>query len=435
MDEARRQFMVALAASAAAVRRTPAAAAGGAAAAPQPLALTLMAAARPESPDRLSYDGTANGPVLRLAKGAAVTMRLLNRTEAPTALDWHGLRGVGALPEAAGTGATAPPGGELTRTLVPPDCGLFWVHPAALPGLPDGTAAGLRGALIVEEPEPPAVDRDMLLTLSDGAAPGALLVNGAEGPLRDTLVTGGRLRLRLLNASTARILFLAIEGAQPKVIAIDGQPCGLFAPVRDTVPVGPGARFELMLDAPRAAGARVRLLCRAGAAGTGAPAQDVLALELAGIGAARDLLPPIAPLPPNPALPAGIALERSARADLVIEPVPNAATGAPRWRLNGAATLALPARPLLQARRGQPVTLGFDNRAPVPVPLRVHGQAMRLLHAKDDGWEPYWRDSIIVPPATVAHVAFVPDTPGRWLIESAVFAQGAFGLRHWFAVA
>ena len=81
------------------------------------------------------------------------------------------------------------------------------------------------------------------------------------------------------------------------------------------------------------------------------------------------------------------------------------------------------------------MTLGFDNRAPVPVPLRVHGHAMRLLHAKDDGWEPYWRDSIILPPMATAHVAFLADTPGRWLIESAFFAQAAFGLRHWFVVA
>lgn len=439
MNKARRQFLVAAAtgAVAAGARTASGAVAGETTSPPAPVSLTLTAAPRTDAAAaRLSYDGTANGPVLRLRKGAALTTRLLNRTADPIALGWHGLRGAGALDSPLEARDATPPGGEFVRTLLPPDCGLIWFHPPSLPGLPDGTAAGLRGVVIVEEPEPPDVDRDALVILSDGATPGALLVNGVEGAWRDTIVSGGRLRLRLLNASTARILFLAIEGAHPKVIAIDGQPCSLFAPVHDTVPVGPGARFELMLDAPRVAGATLRLLCRGGAAGAGSPAPDSLAVELTTTGAARNPLAPIAALPPNRALPDAIALERSARADLVIEAVV-AATPAdqPRWRLNGSAGLALPARPLLRVRRGQPVTLGLDNRAPVPVPLRVHGHAMRLLHAKDDGWEPYWRDSIILPPNGTAHVAFVADTPGRWLVESAVFAQAAFGLRHWFAVA
>lgn len=436
MDKARRQFLMAASSVAAAgFGRARAAGTGEAASSQAPVPLLLTAAPRREAAGRLSYDGTANGPVLRLRHGTPLTVRLLNRTDGATALQWYGLRGPGALAGALAPRDATPPGGELVEVLVPPDCGLVWFHPPPLPGLPDGTAAGLRGALIVEDLEPPAVDRDVLLILSDGAAPDAVRVNGVEGAWRDTMASGGRLRLRLLNASTTRILVLAVEGAQPKVVAIDGQPCSLFAPVHGTVPVGPGARFELMLDAPRAAGAMVRLMLRGGAAGTGAPVEDTLALELTTTGAPRDPLPPIVALPPNPALPDAIALERSARADLVIEPVPAAAPGQPRWRLNGSATLALPAQPLLRVRRGQPVTLGFDNRASVPVPLRVHGHAMRLLHARDDGWEPYWRDSVILPPRGTAHVAFVADTPGRWLIESAVFDQATLGLRHWFAVA
>lgn len=394
------------------------------------VSLTLTAAPRAENSARLTYDGSANGPVLRARKNAALTIGLVNRTDAPTALDWHGVRGSGAL----ASSEAVPPGGTAVRTIIPPDCGVFWFHPPLLPGLPDATAAGLRGALIVEEPEPPTADRDMLAILSDGPARSSLQVNGADVPWRDTMLSGGRLRLRLLNASTARIFFLAVEGAQPKVVAIDGQPCGLFTPVHETVPIGPGARFELMLDAPREPGATVRLLLRGAPAGAASPAQDNLVLELTAAGAAREPLPPIAALPSNPALPDAIALERSARADLVIDAVPATVTGQPRWSLNGSASFTLPAKPLLRVRRGQPVTLGFNNRSPAAVPLRVHGHAMRLLHAKDDGWEPYWRDSVILPPNGTAHVAFVADTPGRWLIESAVFEQAAFGLRHWLIV-
>ena len=85
-------------------------------------------------------------------------------------------------------------------------------------------------------------------------------------------------------------------------------------------------------------------------------------------------------------------------------------------------------------KAGGSVTLGFDNRSDSLVALRLHGHVMRLLHAKDDGWEPYWRDSVLLPPRSVNHVAFIADNPGRWLLESALFDQAAFGLRHWFEV-
>lgn len=78
------------------------------------------------------------------------------------------------------------------------------------------------------------------------------------------------------------------------------------------------------------------------------------------------------------------------------------------------------------------MTIGFSNRTAELIGFRVHGAAMRLLHALDDGWEPYWRDSVLVPPGKTVRVAFVADTSGRWLIESPFFAQATTGLRHWF---
>ena len=43
---------------------------------------------------------------------------------------------------------------------------------------------------------------------------------------------GSRIRLRLLNASAARLFFVAFENMIPHVLAIDGQPCAAFSPVR-----------------------------------------------------------------------------------------------------------------------------------------------------------------------------------------------------------
>ena len=49
---------------------------------------------------------------------------------------------------------------------------------------------------------------------------------------------------------------------RPLIIAVDGQPSEPFEPLRNLLPMGPGARFELMFDMPREAGASVALILR-----------------------------------------------------------------------------------------------------------------------------------------------------------------------------
>ena len=66
--------------------------------------------------------------------------------------------------------------------------------------------------------------------------------------------------------------------------------------------------------------------------------------------------------------------------------------------------------------------------------MRIYGHCMRLLHAMDDGWEPYWRDSVLIAPGKTIHVAFVADNPGHWPIESAIPEHQAAGLATMFAV-
>ena len=89
---------------------------------------------------------------------------------------------------------------------------------------------------------------------------------------------------------------------------------------------------------------------------------------------------------------------------------------------------------MLQVKQGDAVALGFTNASKDLVPLSLYGQALRLLHPLDDGWEPYWRDTFMLPPGSRNHVAFVADKPGRWLIESGFDDQAAAGLRCWFEV-
>ena len=98
--------------------------------------------------------------------------------------------------------------------------------------------------------------------------------------------------------------------------------------------------------------------------------------------------------------------------------------------LDGASGAARP----IAARADATVTLGFSNKTPYAHAMRLHGHCMRLLHPKDDGWEPYWRDTVLLGPGQTVHAAFVADNSGKWPLESATPEHQAAGLKTWFEV-
>ena len=140
---------------------------------------------------------------------------------------------------------------------------------------------GLAGALIVEEREPLAVDRELLWTVQDlrltrdaQIAPGFnnRLEEAMDGRVGNTVTINGlvpdtvrvhageRVRLRLLNASIARIMALRFEEHRPVIIALDGQPCEPHEPPDGRILLGPAMRADLMLDMQGQASAKRLLL-------------------------------------------------------------------------------------------------------------------------------------------------------------------------------
>ena len=138
---------------------------------------------------------------------------------------------------------------------------------------------------------------------------------------------------------------------------------------------------------------------------------------------------PPAGLPANPLLPVEIGLERATRCDLAI-----AGGGAAPFAINGESLAEWSAKPQLTVPLGAPVTLGYVNKTPFAQTMRLGGHVGRLLHALDDGWEPYWRDTILIAPGKTAHIAFVADNPGKWPIGSAIPELRSAGLAAWMQV-
>ncbi|KAF2992300.1 multicopper oxidase family protein [Methylocystis sp. MJC1] len=400
----------------------------------------------PAETDILGFDGVTPGPVLRYKQGEDLAVRLVNKLDLPASIHWHGMRGENAMDGVAPlTQAAVAPGGsfDYRRKLTEP--GLFCYRPSVYGKTPELIGRGLKGLLVVDEPDPLPVDHDLLLVLDDwrldaqGKIEGSfadagdaravgrlgpmLAVNGKAAPATAEFQANSRVRLRLANLANARIMVLTFDGVQPFVVAIDSQPCEAFEPVRRSIPVAPGARFELIFDMPATEGAKARVILR----GPNNSDSEILVATAKGARAEKRGL--IYSLPSNPALPAEIKLNNAKKIDLVIEPGPERGPG---WIINGAATKGYDGPPLFSVKRGTPVTLGYVNKSKVPLAMHVHGHAMRLLHDLDDGWEPYWRNGVIIPAAKTKHVSFIAEAPGKWAIHDDILEHEAAGLATWF---
>jgi FtsP/CotA-like multicopper oxidase with cupredoxin domain len=402
------------------------------------------------------------GPLLRYKKGEEIKIRLVNGLDQPVTFSCQGLRIANPMDGVAGlTQSPVLPGQSFDYRFTPPDSGFYWYRSGVLASALAQLDQGLYGPLIVDEDQPPPVDRDMTVVLAewhldedgqllieraDPASPPAaprghyvVTVNSNPSPIATEIAPGARMRLRLLSMVQSQLVFITFAGLQPSVIGIDGQPCEAFEPLRRTLPIGPGACFDVICDLPNDADAQATIAWRTG------ERTDRPLLTVTTHGPQRPVLPPLGPIAPNKALPTNIRLQESHKADLVVEAMPDKGPGKDAFAtpppdrhgaltLNGAAAQNFAATPLFSVKRGMPVTLGFVNKTTILLQMHVHGHALRLLHDLDDGWEPYWRSRVIVPEGRTKHVAFIADNPGKWAIECQTLELPPGFLASWFEV-
>jgi FtsP/CotA-like multicopper oxidase with cupredoxin domain len=106
----------------------------------------------------------------------------------------------------------------------------------------------------------------------------------------------------------------------------------------------------------------------------------------------------------------------------------------PIWTLAGRGSAGHDGPPLFKVKRGRAVVLAFLNRSAFPHAMHVHGHHFRLLDNLDDGWKPFWLDTVLVPPAQTARIAFVADNPGKWMLHCHRLEHADTGMAAWFEV-
>ena len=232
-----------------------------------PARSALIGADGPEV-DIWAYNGHTPGPILRVRQGTPARILVTNALDQDTTVHWHGIRLPNAMDGVPGlTQPPIKPGESFTYEFTPPDAGTFWYHPHA--DSLEQLGRGLAGALIVEEREPVAVDRDLVWMLADwrlnpdgqisrrfGNAMDARCRAVSAISSRSTARVAGdqpvqsrrAVRLRLVNAALARIMALRFEGHQPTIVAIDGQPCEPHEPEGGRLLLGPAMRLDVVID-------------------------------------------------------------------------------------------------------------------------------------------------------------------------------------------
>lgn len=401
-----------------------------------------------------AYNDLIPGPILRARRGDELAVTLANRLEQPTTIHWHGLRLVNRMDGVPHlTQHAVGPGNSFEYRFTLPDAGTFWYHPHERSY--EQVGRGLFGVLVVEEETPPAADQDLVLVISDWrlGSDGALVDNfGARhdqahaGRLGNTITVNGhlepaipvrtneRVRLRILNASSARVLKLRLEGASTRLIALDGQPVGPTASYGGDLVLGPGNRADLMAD-------------MIGEPGTVLPLIEVsdkrrvlatLDFHESERARAEPMVAPIALAAnhllrePDLASPLSTEILMTGGAKDETDMATAMGTG-PIWSFNGVSGMT--ENPLFSARRGQTVALRMINGTAWPHAMHIHGHHFRLIARKGGAKpEPFWWDTFLMQPREEVTVAWVADNPGKWMIHCHMLDHQAAGMDTWFEV-
>lgn len=409
-----------------------------------------------------AYSGQIPGPALRFRQGDTLKVELVNQLEEPTTIHWHGLRvpiGMDGAPVLSQK--SVPPGERFLYEFELLDSGTFWYHPHFNSSSQVGR--GLHGALIVDEPDPPDVDRDIIWVLDDwrldqGAQIALPFQNGRDeshnGRLGNVVTVNGniaeefpvkageRIRLRLVNVANARTFSPVFKELRPWIIALDGHPVKPVQVDDEPVILGAGQRADLIVDIPAQHGKVTPVV---DVAYEPRFVYELMRLVVDGERAASRRFEAPHSLKPNPVSKPD--LQHSVRHRIVFEGgamggmssatlngesmgIRELAAQRKFWALNGIVFQdAQRTPPLLSLNLGETYVLELENNTVFEHPLHLHGHTFEVIKINDDVLEhPPTRDTTLIAPNETQEIAFVADNPGRWMFHCHVLEHQSSGM-------
>jgi FtsP/CotA-like multicopper oxidase with cupredoxin domain len=418
------------------------------------------------------YNGQFPGPLLRFQEGRPVTVDVINDTDTPELLHWHGQQIQSDVDGAAEEGTPfIPPHGMRRISFTPKPSGFRFYHSHVVAGddLNRGTYTGQAGPLYIEpKANPGQYDRELFLTLKEfaptfskggdmasdaltGEMLPALKAIGAKAdsdasaktkgyevgyalfsingrmlghgePLR--VRQGERVLLHVLNASTTEIRSLALPGHSFRVVALDGNPVAVAAEV-PVLWLGTAERVSAIVemnhpgvfilgdlaDDDRGHGMGI-VVEYAGAKGKPQWAKPKpFRWDYAAFGRANS----------NPAKPDEII-------EMLIVKHNAALGGFNQWTINGEAFSMAAMRPHYRIEKGKRYRLKLRNGSDDIHPMHLHRHSFELVRVAGKPVSGVVKDVVMLGGYQEIELDFVADNPGRTLFHCHQQLHMDFGL-------
>ncbi len=412
----------------------------------------------------LTYNGQFPGPLVRFKEGQRTWVDIVNDTDSPEQLHWHGQH-VGTDVDGSAEEGTPyiPAHGSRRISFVPGPSGFRFYHTHVVPrdDLLRGQYSGLVGPVYIEPKDNPgAYDQEIFLTLKEfeptfsrggdmasqflageqdadltekgessmhaslargdprgfEVGYGAFAVNGRMlghgDPIR--VRPGQRVLLHVLNGSATETRSLALPGHTFGVVALDGNPVPNPAPV-PVLWLGAGERVSAVVT-----------MANPGVWVLGDLDDDDrghgmgVVVEYAGRSGDPQWAPPppfswdyrlFAPPNPAPAPPPERTIE------LLIEKRNAAENGFNLWTFNGTPFSMTANQPVLDLQRDRRYRLRFRNATDDLHPMHLHRHTFEITHVAGTPTAGVRKDVAMLGGYQRMDVDFVADQPGLSLLH------------------
>jgi FtsP/CotA-like multicopper oxidase with cupredoxin domain len=416
----------------------------------------------------IGYNGTAPGPILRMTAGKPITCDVINDTDVPELVHWHGL----VIPsEVDGVEEEAtpfvPPRGRRRYQFTPGPSGTRWYHSHAMANddLHQGTYTGQFGFLYIDSGnDPGAYDQEHFLALRDwepfftglmddddaagpnepqpekpavmNTDPNGLEVNSNTYSINDkSLGSGEPIRVRegqrvlfhLLNASAIENRRIALSGHKFRIVALDGNPVPTPA-VTESILLGAGERADALVEMNNP-GIWIMGATEDAIRGNGLG----IVVEYANQHRQPQWVKPASlrfdyaafgygPVGPTPKTPDHIL-------DMVFEKIPGGSGKFNTWLVNGK---PYPHDREFVLEKGLRYRLIFRNRTDDAHPLHLHRHQLELTEINGRPTSGVIKDTVVVPYYGRAAVDFTADQPGLTLFHCHIQQHMDFGFKALF---
>jgi FtsP/CotA-like multicopper oxidase with cupredoxin domain len=421
----------------------------------------------------IGYSNSAPGPVLRMREGKPVTVDVINDTDTPELVHWHGML---IPPEVDGTEEEGSPlvplRGRRRFQFIPRPAGSRWYHShaMAMADLHKGAYTGQFGFVYVEgTADPGQYDQELFLALRDwepfftatmededddthdgpllekpammNTDPDGLEVGSITYSINDRALGSGdpirvregqRLLVHFLNASAVENRRIALAGHKMKVIALDGNPVPSPREL-DSVFLGAGERADVLIEMNHPGiwvlGSTEKMIRDSGLgtvveyAGQHRQPQWIdppkFAWDYTIFGTNSGTGSPTSP-PPQQTI------------EMVFEKIPSGAGKFNLWLVNGK---PYPHEREFVLQQGTRYRLVMRNRTDDAHPMHLHRHSFELAEINGKKTAGVIKDTVVVPYYGRAVVDFTADQPGLALFHCHIQQHMDYGFKALFRYA